>query len=189
METSELEWVNPPFGEHVYVEPAIAAGLKLSPGIMTWAWDNRIPPSPYITADRRNPISYRYKLIEDSSEIIIRFHEENIYAYTKMDNEISACTATGSGGYIEVLCNNDKSGILTVQENMWTGWRAWLDGEETKIIEGTQLQVEAPAGRHKFIFRYQPWDVPLGLSFFIVGVLSSLWFWVSPQKIDFSNEN
>lgn len=182
MKTNELQWVNPPFGEHVYVEPAIAAGLKLSPGIMTWAWDSRIPPSPYITADRRSPTSYRSKLIEDSSEIIYKIHEENNYASIETDNKITVCTASGSGGYIEVLCNAKKSGILTVQENMWSGWHAWLDGEEIKFSEGTQLQVHTPAGKHKFTFRYLPWDVPLGLLFFIIGVFFSVWLWNTSKK-------
>ncbi len=183
MKTSELQWVNPPFGEHVYVEPAIAAGLKLSPGIMTWAWDNRIPPSPYITVDRRNPASYKYKLIEDTSEIILKLHEENNYASINSDHNVTACVAIGSGGYIEVLCDAHNTGILTVRENMWSGWRAWMDGEEIKIVEGAQqLQVHAPAGKNKFVFRYQPWDVYLGLLFFSIGVFSSLWLWAASKN-------
>lgn len=36
LQTPTLQWVQPPFGEHYFVEPAIRTGLKLSPGIVTW---------------------------------------------------------------------------------------------------------------------------------------------------------
>lgn len=182
MKTTDLQWVNPPFGEHSYVEAAIAMGMKLSPGILTWEWKNRISPPPRMTAERRIPINNESKLIEDVSKIEIKFHRENLYASVVSGDKISACRAAGSGGYIEVTCNTDKAGILTVQENMWTGWYAWLDGEKIEIIKGDRLQVSAPAGKHTFTFRYLPWDVPLGLLLFTIGIFSVVWLYLQEYK-------
>lgn len=182
LKTPDLQWVNPPFGEHIYVESAVAMGLKLSPGIITWDWKNRIPPPPRLAAQRQIPINSESKLVEESSNIDITFFEENSYAFVHAEGEISVCKASGSGGAIEVVCDTDKAGTLTVQENMWTGWRAWRDGEPIEIIAGDRLQVSAPAGKHTFAFRYLPWDVPLGLFLFTIGILASVWLWLSPQK-------
>lgn len=182
LKTADLQWVNPPFGEHVYIETAIAMGMKLSPGILTWDWKNRIPPPPRMAAERRIPINAESKLIEDAAKIEIKFQPENSYAFIEDGNEKSACKASGSGGFIQVACNGDKTGILTVQENMWSGWQAWIDGKESELIDGDRLQVSAPAGKHIFTFRYLPWDVPLGLLLFTIGVFITVWLWLSSEK-------
>lgn len=182
LQTNDLQWVNPPFGEHIYVEAALARGMKLSPGILTWSWKNRIPPPPSITTERQIPITDGSLIVEDPSKIDIKFHPEHSYAFIEAYNETTSCRAKGSGGHIEVVCDAKKAGILTVQENMWTGWYAWLDGEKIEIIKGDRLQVHAPVGKHTFIFRYQPWDVPLGLILFAIGILCCAWFLSSPEK-------
>lgn len=182
LKTDDLQWVNPPFGEHIYIEAAIDMGLKLSPGILTWDWKDRIPPPPRLTAERQFSIERNSKIIEDASRIVTRLHQENTYAFVETKNEKTACKAGGSGGYIEVDCETDNAGILTIQENMWTGWRAWVDGKETKIIPGDNLQVSAPAGKHIFVFRYLPWDVPAGLILFTIGLIFSTWLWILPEN-------
>jgi len=39
------------------------------------------------------------------------------------------------------------------------------------------LSVELPAGRHTVSLRYQPWDVPLGLSLCLFGLALALYHW------------
>lgn len=181
LETTGLQWVNPPFGEHVYVESAIAMGLKLSPGILTWDWKNRSSPPPYLTAERLRPKTKDSPLIESALMFTIKSHTENPYAFINSKGQIIPCQANGSGGYIEVHCDTDEKGVLTIQENMWTGWHAWRDGEEIEIIVGDRIQVNSPTGKHMFIFRYQPWDVPTGLFLFPIGVTLSIWLWFLPN--------
>ncbi len=161
LQTDELEWVSPPFGEHVYVAPAIERGLKLSPGILPWNWRNREPPPPSLR-------------IEDGR--LIRSGEA--YAGVTIDGEVEPCAAAGTGGSLEVVCHIERAGILTVKENYWDGWRAWMDGKPIPLKSGVPwLEVEAPPGSHKFTFRYLPWDAPLGLFLFIIGCALSAFAW------------
>ncbi|HEX9075335.1 MAG TPA: hypothetical protein VF932_06125, partial [Anaerolineae bacterium] len=51
LKTVDLQWVEPPFGEHKYIEPAIGAGLKLSPGILPYSWKDRAAPLPFLEAN------------------------------------------------------------------------------------------------------------------------------------------
>jgi hypothetical protein len=47
-----LEWVQPPWGEHGWVELAMAHGLKVSPVWFPWRWEGRYAPAPRIEATR-----------------------------------------------------------------------------------------------------------------------------------------
>lgn len=179
LRTPDLQWVNPPFGEHVFVGYAISMGLKLSPGILTWDWENRIPPAPYLTADRKESPIADPLWVDTNAEILINPHPEEYYAYVlTLANEEIPCIAKGSGGEIEVSCTTDEDGTLYVQENMWNGWNVWLDGEKTELIEGERLTTSAPAGEHSFLFRYLPWDVPVGIAFFLLGIGLCILFWL-----------
>ena len=74
--------------------------------------------------------------------------------------------------------------VLVVKENTWTGWYAWIDGQRTQLLGDQWLEVDAPAGKHTFEFRYLPWDVPVGLALFAAGVAISIWLWRTPAPTD-----
>jgi hypothetical protein len=175
--------VNPPFGEHAFIGYAIEMGLKLSPGILTWDWENRIPPNPYLTADRKQPPTADPSWVDTNAEIVINSHPEEYYAHIlTLTNEKIPCVAKGSGGEFEVTCMTEKAGILYVQENMWDGWNVWLDGEEAVLMDGNRLTTAAPAGKHTFLFRYLPWDVPVGIAFFVVGIGLCILLWIKGRS-------
>ncbi len=182
LKTPDLQWVNTPFGEHAYIEAAIAQGLKLSPGILTWSWKHRIPPQPFLTADRQTPIDENSELIEKVTNLRYVKRPENIYAFIRTDTQIIPCEAHGSGGQIQVECASNQEGVLRVQEYTWTGWRAWIDGRPTELLDAQYLEVHAPAGKHIFTFAYLPWDVPLGIALWVVGVFASVWLWFSKEN-------
>ncbi|HLB64226.1 MAG TPA: hypothetical protein VJJ46_05250, partial [Anaerolineales bacterium] len=46
LETPSLEWVSVPFGEHYWVEPALAFGLKLTDVATPWWWESAANPAP-----------------------------------------------------------------------------------------------------------------------------------------------
>lgn len=177
LRTPTLQWVEPPFGEHHYVEAAISMGLKLSPGIRTWNWKERPFPLAKLEANRAGPPA------EPSTEIgmvdgIPIYAREGVNYATVIDSEgEQACEASGSGGFIQVTCDNSSPGELVVQENTWSGWHAWRDGERVELIGEEWLQVKAPAGRHVYEFRYLPWDVPLGLFLTLIGLGLCGWMW------------
>ena len=88
-----------------------------------------------------------------------------------------ACVATGQGGWIDVTCDNSRSGVLIVQENNWRGWFAWRDGQRINALDWRWLTVSAPAGTHAYRFRYIPLDVFLGILLNLLGVALSIHFW------------
>jgi uncharacterized membrane protein YfhO len=88
------------------------------------------------------------------------------------------CVALGTGGQITVKCDSDSSGTLVVKDYVYSGWKAWLDGERIPLTGSDWLEVSAPAGEHTFEFRYQPWDVPFGIIMLIIGIALSIWAWV-----------
>jgi len=91
------------------------------------------------------------------------------------------CSATASGGDIDVECATNSSGKLIVTENSWTGWQANRDGIPIALDANRWLSVEAPAGSHHYEFRYRPWDVWVGLLLTLIGiVLCVRWWFRSP---------
>jgi hypothetical protein len=178
LQTEDIQWVETPFGEHAYVEPAIAMGMKLSPGITTWLWRNRTTPEAVLYAARAGVPPGRVRKIRTQSGITYYARDNSPYAGVISEgNNKQPCRATGSGGEIHVACNVEQAGKLVVLENMWTGWQAQMDGRRIPLIGTDWLEVTAPAGQHTFTFRYLPWDVPLGLILFVAGVITSLYYW------------
>lgn len=69
---------------------------------------------------------------------------------------------------IEVVSEAAGPGVLVVGENFYPGWRAEVDGEETRILraDGFMRAVEVPAGRHVVSMSYRPthWTLALVLT-------------------------
>jgi hypothetical protein len=177
LHTPDLQWVEPPFGEHFWIEPAVGMGLKLSPGIMTWQWKGRALPKPYLEASRTGPPVGGVQ-VEEAEGIPIYRHEDQVYAFVRAEEETIQCHAFGIGGDLLVECSNHREGRLLVTENSWTGWYAWRDGERTALLEDRWLSVDAPAGEHTYRFRYLPWDVPLGVFVSLLGIALCIWQWI-----------
>jgi hypothetical protein len=181
LKTSDLQWVEPPFGDHVYIEPAVAMGLKLSPGIMTWRWRDREFPTAVLEANPSGPPPLADAVIEEVNGIPIYAVHNQPYAAVMGETWGKACTASGVGGDLQVSCSNSPQGFLVLQENSYTGWRAWRDGSPVPLLNSKTLQVEAPAGQHLYRFRYLPWDVPSGIALSIAGILLSIKLWLHPS--------
>ena len=88
----------------------------------------------------------------------------------------------GIGGQISVDCEVKRYGKLVVQENMYSGWKAWMDGEQASLSGEHWLEVNAPKGSHTFEFRYQPWDVLLGLVLCLIGTIACLIIWYPGKR-------
>lgn len=181
LETVGNAWVQTPFGEHGFIEPAVRAGFKLSPGIMTWRWKDREFPEPVLEANRAGPPPNTIS-VKDTNGTPIYVREAPPYAAVDGLGDEQVCLATGAGGYIRIACNTSERGELIVQENRWSGWYAWRDGERIPLLGSDQwLSVNAPAGEHVYEFRYLPWDVPLGIFLFFAGCALGLYLWRRPD--------
>jgi hypothetical protein len=181
LRTEDLQWVSPPFGQHYFITPAIASGLKISPGIKPWGWQEHAPPLPKREAIRGELAVETAELLASEYGIFVYEHAGEYYAAVETEFGQQACEGSGFGGKLQVHCENTASGRLIVKENMWTGWKAWQDGEPVQLIGERWLEVEAPAGSHTYQFEYLPWDVPFGLLLLLIGVALCTWFWRNPE--------
>lgn len=179
LKTDSLEWVSPPFGIFAYIEPAVSAGLKLSPGFMDVRWRSAQLPPPVLIASPGGPPQDTIEQWGPFDGITI-YRVNGEYASVSSPEGSSPCAATGSGGRISVACDGTQAGQLVVQENLWSGWYGWMDGEPVSLLPSQWLSVDAPPGRHSFEFRYLPWDVPLGLALWIIGIALCMWLWWRP---------
>jgi len=177
LSTPDLQWVSPPFGEHYWVEPSVAMGLKITSVVVTWRWEGREQPEARLLA-QRGDLPPDVEIVGTLDDVVpIYMHPERTYAYVSIGERIIPCYAIGTGGDITVECTTDAEGTLIVQENSLSGWKAQLDGEPTSLLYGQWLSTEAPAGTHVYRFLYRPWDVPIGLLLSLSGIGLTVWLW------------
>lgn len=185
--TGSTQWVEPPFGEHAFIEPAIAKGFKLSPGIQTWLWIDHEMPEPKIYITREGTPPGDVVLIEEVHGLLVYENRNGEYAAINANDQIIPCKANAQAGLISMSCETDNPGILTVKENYWAGWRAWVDNMEVPLEQSQWLQVKVLPGRHTYTFRYLPWDVLIGVILFVFGIIICILLWLQPIP-DMSNE-
>jgi hypothetical protein len=178
LRTPDLQWVDTPFGEHYWIEPALRRGLKLSQGAQGWYWAGRPPPEPVSQGFRGDAPPGTSRRTEAGGVPVFDAQPGREYAaVVGADGERTVCTAHGTGGDVDVTCDAPRAGTLTVKENVWSGWRASVDGRPVPLLPGTWLAVALPPGPHQVAFRYRPWDVPLGLLLSAAGVALAAYAW------------
>jgi len=182
LRTPDLAWISTPYGEHYWVEPSIAAGLKLTNVVAVWRWKGHDLPLASLIAKRNavpedgEPVG----LLQGTIPILRQVSPS--YAYVSASEGIVPCKASGRGGDLTIECSTENPGQLVVQENSWSGWKVFVDGNPESLLPGPWLSAEAPAGKHEFRFLYRPSDVMAGLGISVVGVLLCLWLWRSSRS-------
>jgi hypothetical protein len=187
LHTSSAQWAHTPFGEHWFVAPAIAEGLKLTHVFDTFRWEGYNYPNAYLSAERHDvTVITDREWVAQHYGIHIYRNAMAEYAYVISDDgEKATCTASSHGGDIDVRCEDTPAGELMVKEKMWSGWQAWVDGVPTELINVQWLSLETPAGTHTYTFRFRPWDVPLGIGLSVIGLALCGWIYLkSPQTED-----
>jgi hypothetical protein len=183
LRTPDLQWVNTPFGEHFFISPAIASGLKLAAGWQPWQWKGHPVPEPVLQADRQGVPTNMVLLKEVGGVPIYKAPPGREYAtVSHPDGSETVCTGEGAGGDLTVTCDLREEGALVVKENSWTGWRADIDGRSVDLKQGQWLSVDLAAGSHVVRFRYWPWDVLIGLMLFIGGVVLACLLWFAGER-------
>ena len=183
LKTDTFQWVQPPYGEHFYVEPAIRMGLKLSPGTMTFQWKDRAFPKAQLEASHSGQPDGTGGIKAIINTIVIYVQPDTEYAFVMDESQKIPCEASGNGGNINVVCNSTFNGRLVVQENYEPGWKGWMDGKPMALFGDPWISTDVPKGYHTFEFRYRPWDVPLGLLLTVVGLILSVAIWRSPVLV------
>lgn len=66
---------------------------------------------------------------------------------------------------IEISTQTNKQSLLFLSDNYYPGWKAYVDGKETKIYRAdyTFRAIEVPEGNHKETFIYDPMYFRLGV--------------------------
>lgn len=179
--TDDAQWINLPFGEHFWVPAAAAAGMKLSPVSRPSFWLNRREPGAFLEATRGYVKDTNPYLLQVIDGVKLIRHVEHNYAYvvTKDGDVKVPCRAAAQGGNIDVICQTGEVGTLIVEENRWSGWFAWRDGQAVKMNQTERwLNAFAPAGEHTYRFRYRPWDVVLGTAVSLIGLYLAIIIWL-----------
>jgi hypothetical protein len=176
LRTPTTQWVATPFGEQYFVEPAVAQGLHLSPGVLNFNWKDRDRPLPFLEAARKGQpqgTAFERRIVD---EISLYSRPSAQFAYVQTTTSTVPCAAQALGGHVDVTCTTPEEGSLLVSMNRWSGWQAWVDGQPVPLVDSRWLVVRAPAGTHTYSFRYLPWDVTLGAVISVAGmVLALLW--------------
>jgi hypothetical protein len=183
LKTNDAQWVSPPYGEQYYMEAAIASGLKISPGIMPWAWKGRETPKPFLEATREGGWE-DYQFLRDVNGISIFKKPDELYAkIITHDGDFIPCSANGTGGTIQVYCESTMNGTLVVKENYFPGWKVQLNEKSTPLVKQKNwLAAHAPAGKNIFVFQYFPWDVPVGIGLSLLGCILCIFLLAKKNK-------
>lgn len=177
LQSDRARWVAPQVG-HFWMPGLLEAGVKLTQIFRPVNWKDRQPPPgaiEYAGTPDQVPAGEGTFVV---GPLAFSIRPENYYAYVEADAQRFPCSATSQLGDIQVVCDAPAAGTLVVQENSWSGWRASLDGRPARLLDGTWLQLEAPAGSHRFEFRYRPWDVALGALSTLAGLALAVRAWI-----------
>ena len=178
----QAQWVQFPFGEHFWAPLALEEGLKVTRLVRPWHWKDRESPAPslFISTEAAGGEGPGYK--GSIGGLGFEVDMDQPYAFVYTEDAVVPCSAQAQGGHIQVRCSSEEPGTLVVQENQLSGWSVRRDGRQVDLEPNSWLSSAAPAGDHEFLFRYQPWDVPLGVVLTLVGVAICLWLWFSRPK-------
>jgi len=69
-----------------------------------------------------------------------------------------------ANNYVDLSTTTSKEGFLVFSDTYYSGWRAYIDGKETKIykVNGIFKGINVSAGDHKIRFRFMPYDFIIG---------------------------
>ena len=160
------QWVDTPFGEHQWVEPAVARDLKILTSVRRWNWKDWEMPQPRRVLDRhrREPGTYVFEVVLDEGLFGYELPHATYALVKRGDDAETPCRAVGLGGVVDVHCEAAQSGQLWVYEKSWWGWLASVDGGTWRILSPREDYLTLPlsAGTHTVRLRYFPWDTLLG---------------------------
>jgi len=72
-----------------------------------------------------------------------------------------------------IKTNSNSNNMLVLSDNFYPGWKAYVNGKETRIYRAnyTFRAIELPAGKHTVRFSYEPDSFKIGLAISIVSTI------------------
>ena len=85
---------------------------------------------------------------------------------------------------VEILYEADRDCFLYLSDTYYPGWRAYVDGERTRIYRANLAfrAIEVPKGAHTVVFRYVPLSFYGGLALTLIGVGLSVFLLVRDRR-------
>jgi hypothetical protein len=186
LETANLEWVMPPFGEHIFIEMGVRRGLKLVSDLKPWYWRDHPDPEPHRVLSRNVGSSdvpgVDTKLGEVGSVGLFAGPDAERYAtLLTPEGALVVCQAGGVGGHIDITCPAPAApgGVLTVREHHTSSWRARVGDVPTRPrrAAGSWIEIDLPARNTPPVvnLRYRPLAPYPGLVLAILGWVVAGW--------------
>ncbi len=178
----EANWLAPIREDFIWVDIMLHKGIKQTNVYRPWEWkDKENPPATFSFILSPEVGGSPNEVARDGDVRLIK--DPNIhYAFLTTPDDLIPCKAIAQGGYIDVSCTSPNTGKLTVQENYFSGWQLWVDGERRELTPDRWLSAPGEAGTHVYQFRYRPWDVLVGLLVTLAGVAFIAWLIIRDDK-------
>ena len=188
--TPSAQWVQPPYGEFFWMDDVFSREMKIANVFRPWRWEGRDIPPAYREISRSTEAEDAPGFVRQAGGMYLIENEENQYAFIEtVDGDIFPCQATALGGKIDVICESEDGGVLTVMENNYSGWKVWINGKKSANLYGNWLSVDLSPGYNLISFRYRPLDVIFGLLLTISGIGMVIWFSIQKKIAESGKEN
>ena len=114
--------------------------------------------------------------------IIVDKNVGNLRGERQVKGNVTVISYTPNKSILD--CETDQDAFLYVSDTYYPGWRAYVDGKETKIYRANLAfrAVEVPKGKHAIVFKYVPMSFYIGLCLTIIGFLLCIWLWRRDKK-------
>ncbi len=96
-----------------------------------------------------------------------------------------------SADEVALKCEVDSDAFLYVSDTYYAGWRAYVDGEETKIYRANLAfrAVRVPKGKHAVVFKYVPTSFRIGFVVTMFGIALCIWLWKREGRAKLARDN
>ncbi len=170
LKTDSAQWVKAL--NYDWVPFLLGQGDKLVIADRAWSWKENETVFPFLQVVNEQNVQDTDVVVKTQNSLVLLKNDSQLYASVDGGDMKELCSAEAQGGQIEVICTVTHPGVLTVREYYWTGWHAWMDGEPLQLDTTKDfLSVPASLGTHVYLFRYQPWDVYVGMCLSLVGII------------------
>ncbi len=119
--------------------------------------------------------SIKNKKLDLSKEVILEEYPPANFSNPLNNEDHAAQTTitTYKSNLVRIKTNSEKQGFLVLSDNYFPGWKAFIDGERTKIYRAnyTFRAVHIPGGSHEVTFKYDPLSFKIGLYITIFSLL------------------
>lgn len=141
-----------------------------------------------LTALPRTFLASDYVVINDDEDIIRKLHdksfdlrktlilEEDPSSRPQMGSTGSAQIVSYEPSKVTIKTNSLNNSLLFLSDNYYVGWKAFVNGSETKIYRADYSfrTVPVPAGKNVVVFIYDPLSFKLGVIISVISLLGLL---------------